>query len=322
MTRVVERMMTAEPAEIGGRGSTFLADASPRERRRGAVGSRSVKLLLKRSPLGVLLLPRRFHAYCVGPAKSGTVSVKAMFSTRYRSDHEATFLEVVEMAVARLEGRLSAADARRRLRRRDRELRLEMDSFNQLGVFVRELAAEFPRARFVLTVRQPRSWLRSILNQHLRVDLSNRPAERRLRELFFHPAGVSFSADEEKLERLGLFPVDGYLRGWSNHVERVLDGVPADRLLVVPTDELSSSSERLAAFLSIPPETIDTELSHMHRAPRDFGVFERLPEGLVEEAVHRCCSAVLTRISARLEAQAGGRTAVAGNGPAREPAHP
>jgi len=257
---------------------------------------RSLKQLVKVSPLGALLRPRRFHAYCVGAPKSGTVSAWGMFSKRYRSAHEAMRAEVVEMMIDRFRGRLSTEEAVRRLRARDRKLRVEMDSFSLLAMFTEELAAAFRRALFVLTVREPRDWLNSIINQHLNVDVSNRPADRLLRQLLYLPTGAGYSRGEEELEQLGLFPVEGYLRGWSTHYRWVADVLPSERLLVLETQELSDSIARLASFLSIPVDGIDPGRTHLHRAPRDHGVVSRLPPSLVEEKVALHCEPLLSRI--------------------------
>ena len=126
-------------------------------------------------------------------------------------------------------------------------------------MFVQEFVDQFPQAKFLLTAREPRSWLRSmsLTNQHLNVRrFSNRQPERRLRELFFGPPNATYSRGEGELERLGLFPLDGYLGGWAAHYRRVLDAVPMERLLILRTEDLAISAGRLATFLSIPRESI------------------------------------------------------------------
>lgn len=264
---------------------------------------RTAKRLVKLSPIWPILRPRRFHAYCVGPAKTGTSSVYGMFSSRYRSGHEAAMHDILQLACLKYDGKLTKQAAKSGLRKRDRKLRLEMDSFNHIAVLAKELAEEFPKALFLLTLREPRSWLKSIINQHLRVDVSNRPLERRLRQLFFLPPGVTFGCGEEELQCLGLFPIDGYLKGWSARYEEILDVVPGQRLLVIRTEDLSESADQISAFLSIPSDSIDLKRSHLHRAPRDFGVFDRLPQALVEDRVQAQCAATLSRIDRFINSQ-------------------
>ncbi len=145
--------------------------------------------LVKSTPLWPVLRPRRIHAYCVGAPKSGTVSVYGMFASHFRSAHEAARPEVVDMMIERFEGRPATQADIDRLQKRDRSLRLEMDSFCMLAMFSEELATAFPTARFLLTFREPRQWLNSIMNQHLNVDVSRRPADGLLRQLLYRASG-------------------------------------------------------------------------------------------------------------------------------------
>lgn len=224
--------------------------------------------------------------------------MNGMFASHYRSAHEAARPEVVDMMIERFGGRPATQVDIDRLRKRDRSLRLEMDSFCMLAMFSAELAATFPTARFLLTVREPRPWLNSIMNQHLNVDVSQRPADGLLRQLLYRPPGSSYSSGEEELERRGLFPLDGYLGGWCTHYMWVLDAVPRGRLLVIRTEELGSSIGRVASFLGIPSGSIDRNRTHLHSAPRDHGVIGLLPPSLVEEKIAAHCTEVLSRVSA------------------------
>ena len=132
-----------------------------------------LKRMAKTSFIYPLLRPRRFMMYCVGPASR----------ERCRS-MECSLQTIAQRTKPRFATPLSCrrssertseeSTASRELRRRDRRLRLEVDSFNQLSVFVQEFVDQFPQAKFLLTAREPRSWLRSIINQHLNVDVSNR----------------------------------------------------------------------------------------------------------------------------------------------------
>jgi hypothetical protein len=261
------------------------------------------KKIVKQSPLWPLLNPRRFHAYCIGIAKSGTVSAWGMFSTRYRSAHEANRKIVVDLMISRLNKQLPAQAAIRQLKQRDRELRLEMDSSNLLAMFAEELVEISPKALFLLTVREPRSWLKSIINQHLNIDVSNRPADKLLRQLLFTSPGLTYSRDEYELERLKLFPIDGYLSGWKTHYQKILDIIPKKRLLIVRTEELAKSIDQLASFLSISPDSIDNKCTHLHPCPHDHGVFERLPQNLVNEKVAIHTDELMSSIADRINKQ-------------------
>ncbi|NOZ55947.1 MAG: hypothetical protein GXO73_04040, partial [Calditrichaeota bacterium] len=103
---------------------------------------------------------------------------------------------------------------------------------------------------------------------------------------------------EEELERRGLFPLDGYLKGWCAHYQWVLEAVPEERLLVIKTEELGSSVEKVASAFGIPSGSIDRNRTHLHSAPRDHGVLAKLPPALVEEKIATHCTVVLSQITA------------------------
>jgi hypothetical protein len=111
---------------------------------------------------------RRVRLYCVGTAKSGTHSIAAMFGGSVRARHEADnrrdIREILEVAA----GRVDRDRMKRYVRRRDRRLYLDIDS-SQVNFFMLDaLLTEFPGARFLLTIRDPYSWLDSIINDSLR----------------------------------------------------------------------------------------------------------------------------------------------------------
>ncbi len=269
--------------------SEFLRSWTPR---------RILRECVKAGPLWPLIHPRRFHAYCVGPPKSGTVSVWGLFSERCRAAHEAGRPVVVELINRKIQGSHEPRTLMKRLRNRDRDLRLEMDSFSLLAAFSGELVSAFPQSRFILTVRSPQKWLNSIMNQHLNVDVSNRPADRLARQLLYNPPGSAYSKGEGVLEDRGLFPIDGYLEGWCTHYSWVLDSVPEERLLVIRTEDLRSSVDRIASFLGISTDLVDADRSHLHRASHDHGILALLPSGLLEEKIDSRCRELLVWLDA------------------------
>ena len=116
-----------------------------------------------------LVLPRRFHAYGCGMAKTGTHSIYALFGN-YRTAHEVDLRRMVRLAVASLDGSISDQEIERLLLRRDRQLWLEMDSSNINGDLIRPLVRISPQAKFILTIRDVYSWLDSAINQMINDD--------------------------------------------------------------------------------------------------------------------------------------------------------
>ncbi len=277
------------------------------EPRRGFAATPMIwfKRKVKTSFIYPLLRPRRFMMYCVGPAKSGTVSVNGMFSANYR---------------AAPRSRVSRDHCLgRRLSGRTSEEKHGVAPASETGPAVALGSGLFQptlRCLYRSSSISSRSQVPShgkgaaimaqvdhLTNQHLNVDVSNRQPERRLRELFFGPPNATYSRGEGELERLGLFPLDGYLGGWAAHYRRVLDAVPMERLLILRTEDLAISAGRLATFLSI-PRRVQRQQSHLHHFfPLDHGVFHRLDTHLVEEKVASNCETVSARLKKAMGAQ-------------------
>src|SRR5215468_3838166 len=99
---------------------SFLADANR------AARERAKALLLP------LLRPRRLDVCCCGLSKTGTHSLAGIFEN-YRSAHHPDGGVRLPLAMAWLKSEVSEAEATRILRRRDRILRLEMESSSLTG---------------------------------------------------------------------------------------------------------------------------------------------------------------------------------------------
>src|SRR5262245_60727386 len=71
---------------------------------------------------------RRFHAFGVGTPKSGTRSLAGLFERSFRAAHEPDVEPVVEMMDQMIHGRVDREGLERFFHRRDRRLRLELES--------------------------------------------------------------------------------------------------------------------------------------------------------------------------------------------------
>ncbi|CAN5784568.1 hypothetical protein BH23GEM9_BH23GEM9_29150 [soil metagenome] len=234
---------------------------------------------------------RRFQAYCIGTAKSGTASIAEIFRPGYRVGHEPDAELLIERILSSAAERGERADADF-LRARDRRLRLELDS-SQLNLYLAEnLARTFPRAQFILTVREPLDWVDSFINHQL-----SRPASevwRRFRDHRFL-RGPNEQQEEQVLREHGLYTLEGYLSYWSWHNQRALEVIPAERLLVLRTRELGTSIPRLAEFLQIPASTLAPGKAHANRARTQLGILGQLPGEYLDAMVRRHCGVLMQR---------------------------
>lgn len=236
---------------------------------------------------------RRFRLFGVGLSKSGTHSLAGVFARDYRSAHEPEAKAQVELTCDVMEGRASPRDLRRYLRDREDRLRLEVNAAGWNGLVVEELVALGRDTRFALTVREPRSWLDSLLN-HLKVGKAP-PHFERLRRLIFDSGGPH-PPEEAVLAEHGFYPLDGYLGSWARRHQQVLDAVPADRLLIVRTEDIGAGLADLAAFVGVPPETLDPEQAHGFKARAKFGLLDEIDQDHLTERIDTLCGPVLARL--------------------------
>jgi hypothetical protein len=182
----------------------------------------------------------RFRAFGVGCAKTGTNSLAQMFATHYRAAHEPAKQDLLALILDHAQDAQFAASVRDLLEPLD----LEMNASQLNGYIVATLAALYPDAKFVLTLREPASWVRSFANHQLtRGELARGSLWARFRNLRF--------LGEDLPDGNALYTLDQYLRFWLSHNLNVLRSVPHERLLVVRTENLGAEIPRLAEFLAI-----------------------------------------------------------------------
>ena len=101
--------------------------------------------------------------------------------------------------------------------------------------------------------------------------------------------------EEESLADNGLFTLDGYLHSWAERNERALAVVPADRLLVVRTDQLGERLGDIAAFAGVPLESLDATRTHEYAAPARSGLLDQLDPAYVRQRVEYHGRALMER---------------------------
>lgn len=244
---------------------------------------------------------RRLHLFGVGAPKTGTHSLAALFERDYAVGHEAASFWLMGALARRFRGDLPDGRARALLRGRDRLLRLEVDVAHQLHHVVELLVEAFPAARFVLTVREPVSWLASEVNECAQ-RYSNTGAARRTRlrmsDHRYGRYGLAYAPEEAALRAFGgVYPVEAALRYWADHNRRVLEAVPPDRLLVVPTTEIGARVEAIAAFAGVDPATLDAGRSRAYvRHEKAIDVRALVPADWLAARAEAICGPLAARL--------------------------
>ncbi|CAN5553521.1 hypothetical protein BH23BAC1_BH23BAC1_48150 [soil metagenome] len=234
--------------------------------------------------------PRKFHAYCIGAAKTGTTSVASMFKDSYRARHEQEVEKTNRLVIDLLEGKIDNDKLSQFLKERDRRLNLEMESSHPLGYLSNYLATLFPNSLFIITVREPLSWLKSRLNFHYKV---HPKAWNEYRDYFWTQRNGSYNPEEKLLENYGLCSLDVYLSQYADHYRRVLEGVPEERRLIVRTSEIIEKIPDMAKFLGANPKKIVG--AHMKRSENKITPLDEIDENYVKGRIFYHCESLINQ---------------------------
>lgn len=238
--------------------------------------------------------PRQTRLYCVGAPRTGTHSLAAVFDRSIRAKHEPKLRAAMQQVIAHHRGELDDDGLRAFVRRRDQRLRLELDSSHVNAFLLAPLLAEFDDARFVLTMRDCRSWLDSALN-HTMNTANWSGVDRQYLEFWFGTLQPEYSRHDAFLREHGLLSVDCYLAAWARHNEAVLATVPDDRLLVVRTDRIAERLEEIAAFAGVPKDRIARGFRAQGQARVRHGMLGRVDAAYVDERVDARCGDLMRR---------------------------
>jgi hypothetical protein len=148
-------------------------------------------------------------------------------------------------------------------------------------VYLPPIAEEKTRCRN--TLRDPLSWLKSRLNFHY---YKTPPEWQAYRDLIWGRWHQGYSLEEKALEALGLYSIDAYLAQYSEQYRLLFQHLPEHRRLLVKTEALDDSLEKIGAFLAIDPGTITRK--HDNAFTRETSIIDQLPADFVARriAVH------------------------------------
>lgn len=234
---------------------------------------------------------RRVRVYGVGAPKSGTHSVASICRTGLRVEHEPDSRRTISKILDYMEGRIDEDAMRRYVRERDRKLWLEVDS-SEFNIYLLDALVDlFPDARFILTIRDPHSWLDSLINHTLWHGFIK--LEHRLYDHKYQARRYTHPPEEAPLKERGLYTLDGYLSAWTWHNRKALDTIPEDRLMVVRTDRITERAAEIAAYAGIPGGHQLEEKAHAFPAKERFDVLSELDQDYLHSKIVEHCGELI-----------------------------
>lgn len=223
---------------------------------------------------------RKIHLYNVGIAKTGTNSMASIFG-KYRTEHEFMFQETIEQIAAWQEGTVSQESFKTYILYRDRQGNLEMDSASFNHHYLDILRREFPEAKFIFTVRDCYSWLNSIVNMSLSNGNSIPDWMLMYGKLFvgYEVDRTTISSSQAILDKLPS-TIDQLLEYWQKSSQRILDFLPPEHSLIIPTHKISQSLEQIANFVGVSPQSLVEQANHSNQAPPGYDWLKYIDQDL------------------------------------------
>jgi hypothetical protein len=234
------------------------------------------------------VLPRRFHCYCIGAAKTATTSISSMFEHNFDSQHEANIEDTNHNIINYLENKITQEQMLGYLKKRDQQLQLEMESTHSLIYVANELSSLFPQAKYIVTVREPMDWIRSRINFHFK---KHPPEWEEYRQYFWMDKTESYSEEEKILQENDLASLDAYLGQYAQHYALVEKNIPQDRKLTIRMDKISEKTREIADFLNVSAQKIIPE--HSNSQPNKAAFIDNLDQQFVIQRIWHHCQGLI-----------------------------
>lgn len=239
-------------------------------------------------------------AFGVGAAKTGTHSLAKIFSGTLTTAHELGAEAFLRLILARSRGEISDEAYRQGIKAILVEQDIELSVAPTYGYIIRELYAEFPEAKFILTVRDAASWLRSLINQMTAHSPPPGSGWYAFRELRFTRDFRPHRPQDAVLRQYGLQSVDAYLGYWAKHNMGVIETVPARQLCIVATKHLARDSGRLFDFLAVKPGGVSEDDTHQYKGQYGERPLDTVDAGYLRERIDAYSTMFLEHASKRL----------------------
>lgn len=222
--------------------------------------------------------------YNVGLNRGGTTSIHQMFSN-FRSAHEPMIMKLVEAAVGDCDMRAVIEEKRQH----GYEVESSCWNFHALPILL-----EDPEAKFLLSIRTPYLWVRSMIVHIHKGQLGRMPLWTKMLRQRFGSYELRYGEtyrprEEASLQKFTQFRLDGFFKFWQFHNRTVIDMVPPERLHIVPTAHMNDRLPQIAAFCDVPVEKLKRAHANKTEYKADDEPYAQLPEGYVRRLIDAHC---------------------------------
>jgi hypothetical protein len=161
-----------------------------------------------------------------------------------------------------------------------------------INFFILDVLLEnFPHAKYILTIRDPYTWLDSLFNHSMFKSCSDNFTK--LRDYRFRPDLYTHPPEEKILKDNNLYTLDGYLKYWFYHNKTIIDRVPEKKLLIIRTDQIQQSIDRLSRFAGLKDSSKMVTNCHAFPARQKFNILSQINPVYLNRKIEEHCGEVM-----------------------------
>ena len=201
----------------------------------------------------------------VGAAKTGSHSLAGLFASAIKVAHEPDSERFLALVLQFERGELSGAELQRSVKALLIAQGAQLNVAAMNGYLIRTVFSAFPSARYILTVRDAGSWVRSFVNHQVTRSPAPTSGWHAFRELRFVRDCRPHRPEELPLLQRGIYSLDAYLGYWAKHNLTVIETIPGPQLCIVATHHLARDAKRLSRFIGVRPGAVALERSHQFK---------------------------------------------------------
>jgi hypothetical protein len=229
----------------------------------------------------------RKRIFGIGAPKTGTHTLAALFTNQVRAGHELDAKDIISRLLKYTDS-APYPGLLRYLANRDKVRSLQLDVSSVYLHLLTDLQQLFPQSKYILTVRHPCRWVRSLVDHQLRWPA--RKTWRKFQEYRFG-GNVVYHPEESALQQKGLYPLGNYFQYWAKTILNSIAGVTSERLLIIETEKINLRKQALAEFCELPRRCLSPEDIHKRKNSLRTGMIESLDQDFVRNTCIEHCAA-------------------------------
>lgn len=206
---------------------------------------------------------------------------------------------MIELILAHYTGAIDTPTLHDQLKQRDNAFQLELEASHYLHHITTDLVDIFGEACFILTVRDPLSWIASEVNQNVITKDPRFAIWQKLEAFRYERYGAGWKVQETGLKALpNVWPIEAYFKYWAEHILTVLEQIPTDRLLITPMWEIGQMGDRIADILGphFPANSLDISRAHGGRGRKLVDLYSIVDRDFVQETSRKYCGDAVRRL--------------------------